>query len=51
MKSLKVSEKNWKKLMIAKLKYGYVSVDEMLEKFLQNSNSLKKEDKKNEKSN
>jgi len=51
MKSIKISEKNWKKLMILKLKEGFQSLDEIIGKMLKNSDSIKKEELKNEKSN
>ena len=34
MRSLKISDKIWKMLMTIKLKYGYKSIDEIIESLL-----------------
>lgn len=50
MKSIKISEKNWKTMMKHKINYGYVSIDEIIEKLLAiiPANNLKKEENQDE---
>lgn len=45
MKSIKISEKNWKMMMQHKLNYGYQSIDEILDKLFKiiPASELKKE--------
>jgi len=48
MKSIKISDKNWKLMMQHKLKYDYQSIDQILDKLLKiiPATELKKEVKK-----
>jgi len=48
MKSIKISEKNWKLMMKFKLEYGYISIDEIIERLLKiiPVSELKKENAK-----
>jgi len=48
MKTIKVSEKNWSKLMKWRIEFGFKNLDEIIEKILAivPATQIKKEDKK-----